>query len=126
VLVVPNTGRRKRGVAVDNLTHPKGVAFVLVAALAVVIVVTSPSMAAGVGGHGFEGGHPGGAPAHHGFEGHHFEGHHFGHRLGFGPVFPYYGYYPYPAYWYYYCPSYEAYYPSVASCPEAWVPVPVY
>jgi len=101
-------------------------AFVLVAALAVVIVVTSPSLAAGVGGHGFGGGHSGGAPAHHGFEGHHVEGHHFGHRFGFGPVFPYYGYYPYPAYWYYYCPSYEAYYPSVASCPEAWEPVPAY
>ena len=57
---------------------------------------------------------------------HHFDGR-FG--FGFGPVYPYYGYYPpaygyeAPAYWYY-CPSYGAYYPNVASCPEAWVPVP--
>jgi len=63
---------------------------------------------------------------HHGFDGHHFDGR-FGFR--FGPVYPYYGYYPpaygyeAPAYWYY-CPSYGAYYPNVASCPEAWVPVP--
>ena len=30
---------------------------------------------------------------------------------------------PAPAYWYF-CPSYNAYYPSVPSCPQAWVPVP--
>ena len=48
------------------------------------------------------------------------------HGFRFGPVFPYpYFYDPYaaPAYWYY-CPSYRAYYPSVTTCPEAWVPVP--
>jgi len=49
--------------------------------------------------------------------------------FGFGPVYPYYGYHPpdygyeAPTYWYY-CASYGAYYPKVASCPEAWVPVP--
>jgi len=49
--------------------------------------------------------------------------------FGFGPVYPYYGYHPpdygyeAPTYWYY-CASYGAYYPNVASCPEAWVPVP--
>jgi len=115
---------------VDKLTHPRRMGLVVIAALAVVLVITAPSLAAGMGGHGFEGGHSGGAAAHHGFEGHHeghhFEGHHFGHGFGFGPVFPYYGYYPYPSYWYYYCQSYEAYYPSVTSCPEAWVPVPAY
>jgi len=85
--------------------------------------------------HGFEGGHGGGAREHHGFEGRHFEGHDFdrhhfeGRGFGFGPFFPYYapyGYAPYgvaPSYWYY-CPSYGAYYPSVTSCPEAWVTVP--
>ena len=30
---------------------------------------------------------------------------------------------PPPAYWYF-CPSYGAYYPSVPTCPQAWVPVP--
>ena len=29
-----------------------------------------------------------------------------------------------PAYWYY-CPSYGAYYPTVPTCPEPWLPVPV-
>ena len=116
--------------------HSK-MAFVALAALAIVLAVNAPSQAAmGGGGHGFEGGHPGGAGEHHGFDGHHdFDGRHFDHdrfRFGFGPVFPYYGY-PYygdyppasetPAYWYY-CPSYGAYYPNVVSCPDAWVPVP--
>jgi hypothetical protein len=104
-----------------------------VAVLAIVLAVTAPSQAAGVGGHGFGGGHPGGAAVHNGFDGHHFDGHHFegrhfDRRFGVGPVFPYYGYYPYygysPGYWYYYCPSYGDYYPNVTSCPEAWVPVP--
>jgi hypothetical protein len=60
----------------------------------------------------------------HGFDGHHrFDGHHgFEHRrFGFGPVWPYYGYYrrstyQAPAYWYY-CPSYGAYYPNVEKLP---------
>jgi hypothetical protein len=84
--------------------------------------------------HGFEGGHGGGAMEHHGIEGHHFEGHDFDRRhfdgRGFwlGPVYPYYppDYAPNeaaPGYWYY-CPSAGAYYPSVTSCPEAWVTVP--
>ena len=123
----------------SKLTRPSKMAFVVFVALALVVTINAPSQAASVGGHGFGGGHPGGAAVHHGFEGHHFDGHRFdGHfdrrfhgRFGFGfePVFPYYGYYPpaytyeAPTYWYY-CPSYGAYYPNVASCPEAWVPVP--
>jgi hypothetical protein len=120
------------------LRGAKKMAFVAVAALAIVVAVNAPSQARAMGGH--EGGHSGGAVGH-GFEGHRgFEGHHFdGHfdrgvRGGFGfgvvsPYYPYYGYYP-PAYtsdapmYYWYCPSYGAYYPSVASCPDTWVPVP--
>jgi hypothetical protein len=117
---------------------------VVLAALAMVLVVSAPSQARGAGGS--VGGHSGGAEMHHGAnefhgsDGHRgFDRHHdfgrrdFDHdRFGFGLVvpFPDYGYYypaPYasgnPGYWYY-CPSYGAYYPSVASCPEAWVPVP--
>jgi hypothetical protein len=43
----------------------------------------------------------------------------------FGPYYypPAYTYSPPPSTWYY-CPSYGAYYPTVPSCPEAWVPVP--
>ena len=121
----------------SKLTSQKTMAFVVLAALAIVLAVNEPSQAAGMGGHGSAGGHAGGGAAHHGFEGHHFEGRHFeGHhfdgrhfgrgvhgRFGFGPFFPYDGYYDAPGYWYY-CPSYGAYYPSVASCPETWVPVP--
>jgi hypothetical protein len=66
---------------------------------------------------------------HQGFDGHRdFDRDGHG-RSRFGPVYPYYGYYPpaygyeAPAYWYY-CASYGAYYPSVTSCPETWVPVP--
>lgn len=100
----------------------------------------------GHGGGGFGGGH-GGGMEHHGFEGHHFEGHDEGHhfegrhfeghdfdrhdfdgRFGFGfglgLGYPYSEpYYAAPSYWYY-CQSYGAYYPSVTSCPEAWVTVP--
>src|SRR5437879_1549867 len=125
-------------------------AFAAVAALAIVLAVTAPSQARAMGGH--EGGHSGGAvgrgfEAHHGFEGHHgfaghrgFEGHRFDGRFdpgvrggfGFGVAAPYYPYYDYcpPAYpydapmYYWYCASYGAYYPSVASCPDSWVPVP--
>ena len=121
-----------------KLIRPRKIAFLALAALAIVLAVTAPSQARGMSGHGSGGGHFGGADMHHGFDGHHgFEGHHFDRhhfdggvhgRFGFGPVFPYYGYYPYygygaSAYWYY-CPSYGAYYPNVASCPEAWVTVP--
>lgn len=124
----------------DKLRRAKQVAFVTIAALAIVLAVNAPSQARGGGGHGY-GGHPGGTFGHDGFHGHHgFDGHHhfdrFGHNrflFGFGgPVYPYYGYYGYypppygykaPAYWYY-CPTYGAYYPNVASCPETWIPVP--
>jgi hypothetical protein len=122
-------GGKKRGISVDKLTSLKKMAFVAVAAVAIVLAVNAPSQAAGIGDHGFAGGHSGGVAVHHGFEGHHFEGRHFDGRVhdrfrfGFGPVFPYYGYDVAPGYWYY-CPSYGAYYPSVASCPETWVPVP--
>jgi hypothetical protein len=140
-------GRRKRGVTVDKLRGAKKMAFVTVAALAIVLAVNAPSQARGMGGH--EGGHSGGAvghgfEGHHGFEGQHgFEGHRFdghfdrGERGGFGFVSPYYPYSSYPSYgysapaytydapmYYWYCPSYGAYYPSVASCPDTWVPVP--
>src|SRR5882724_11633569 len=116
----------------------KRIAFVAFAALTIVLAVSAPSHAEGIGGHG------GGAMEHHGSEGHHFEGHDFdGHHFGghdfdrrhfegrgfwLGPVFPYYPpvYSPNevaPGYWYY-CPSYGAYYPSVTSCPEPWETVP--
>ena len=124
----------------DRLAGPKKLAFITIAALAIVLTISLPSPARGAGGHGFGGGHPGGDVGHGGLDGHHgfggdhgFEGHHFDNRrFGFAPVFPFYGYYPYyppaygyvaPTYWYY-CPSYGAYYPNVQSCPEAWVPVP--
>jgi hypothetical protein len=119
---------------VDKLFRPTKIALVVIAALAIMLGVTAPSQAAGVGGHGFGSGHDVGGAMHHGFEGHHFDGHHFDGRVhdrfrfGFAPVFPYYPYEPYssyeaPGYWYY-CPSYGAYYPSVTSCPDAWVAVP--
>ena len=120
-----------------KLTRPMKTPFAVVAALAMALVASPPVQAAGSGGHGgFGSGHYGGGAVHHGFDGHHFgehrfDGRHFNgrFRFGFEPVFPYYGYYPpaytyeAPSYWYY-CPSYGAYYPNVASCPEAWVPVP--
>ena len=109
----------------DRLKRPKTVGFMALAALAIVLAVSGPSQA--MGGHGSGGGHSGGSGMHGGFDGRHDfdrDGHR---RFGFGLFFPYYGYYPYgdqaSTYWYY-CPSYGAYYPSVASCPEAWVPVP--
>jgi len=122
----------------------KRFAFAAFAALAIVLAGSAPSHAEGVRGHGFEGGHGGGAMEHHGFDGHHFEGHgldghhfaghdfdrrHFeGHGSWLGPVFPYYPPVYSPdevarSYWYY-CPSYDAYYPSVTSCPEPWETLP--
>ena len=106
--------------------------------IAILLIVTAPSLAAPHGGRGFSGPHPG---AH--FEGHpRFEGHrhfdrHGGVFIGVGPSF-YWGsrYYSSPAYMYppayayaapdywYYCPSYGVYYPNVPSCPVPWVPVP--
>ena len=74
-----------------------------------------------------------------------------GHPFWWGPAYPYWWYYPPPYYVYpppaiiveqppvyiqppplpappqvywYYCPSAQAYYPSVPTCPEAWVKVP--
>ena len=106
-------------------------------AIVLAAIAPGPVWARG-GGHG--GGHPGGFAGHHGFVGHpgsvghdRFDHRHgfVGHgpfRFGVAPFYPYYGYYPYVApyatssYWYY-CPSYGAYYPSVGTCPEAWVPV---
>ena len=129
----------------SNFTVSKRIRIAAFAALGILLAASAPVQAADNhgggfggghgGGHGgFEGGHSGGGMEHHGFEGHHFEGHHFeGHdfdrhdfhgRFGFGFGVPYYQpYYAAPSYWYY-CPSYGAYYPSVTSCPEAWVTVP--
>jgi len=117
----------------DTLKYLKRLVFVAIAAFAIVLVVSAPSQARAAAGHGFEGGHPSMGQEHRGFEGHRgFDGHRNFHRDGhgrffFGPVYPYYGYYP-PAYGYeaptyWYCPSYGAYYPTVGSCPDAWVPV---
>ena len=86
---------------------------------------------------------------HRGVRGHVFIG--VGHPFWWGPPHPYWWYYPPPYYVYsppaviveqppvyiqppplpappqvywYYCPSAQAYYPSVPTCPEAWVKVP--
>jgi len=107
--------------------------------LAIVLAAVTPSYAAaGHGGPGFSGHSPGGhLEGHPGFEGHHaFDGRHDFDRSGHGRAFigaPFYWAPAYPdsdmhspppsSYWYY-CPSYGAYYPTVPSCPEAWVPVP--
>jgi hypothetical protein len=131
----------------SNSTVLKRIRIAAFGALGILLALSAPVQAAGNHGGGFggghdgghgavEGGHGGGGMEHHGFEGHHFEGHHFeGHdfdrhdfdgRFGFrfGLGVPYYQpYYAAPSYWYY-CPSYGAYYPSVTSCPEAWVTVP--
>ena len=104
----------------NTLTRARKVAFVAVTALAIVLAVTAPGRACEMGGPAVHG--------HHGFDGH--PGFHGG--FGFGPGYPYFPYYGYPpgygyaapGYWYY-CRSYGAYYPSVESCPEEWVPVPV-
>src|SRR6267142_1350831 len=114
-----------------RLTVRKKIAFVAVAALAIVMTVNAPSQAADGRGDHFGGGRGGGAGEHRGFEGRHFEGRHFEGRhfddrfgFGFGPVVPYYDpYYAAPSYWYY-CPSYGAYYPDVTTCPEPWLSVP--
>ena len=105
----------------DRQKGPKKLVSMAFAALAILLAVSGPSQAAAMDGRGFGGRHSGGSEMHGGFDGHHgFRGEH--RRFGFGPVYPYYGY-PAPTYWYY-CRSYGAYYPSVASCPEGWVPVP--
>ena len=119
----------------DKLKRPKKWAFALLTASVILLAVDASSQASTTGGHDLVAGRSGGSGMHHGFDGHHdFGGQHDfdrgeHRRFGFGPAFPYYGYYPpsysyeTPGYWYY-CPSYGAYYPSVATCPEAWVPVP--
>jgi len=138
----------ERGINVKNFARSRN--FVALGALAIMMAVSGPSQAAGMGGHGGGGGggHGGGGGGQHGggggnfgghegghFEGHeggHFEGHEgrhfeehgrFGFGFGFGPIYPYYPYYSTPGYWYY-CPSYNGYYPNVTTCPEAWVTVP--
>src|SRR6266852_3183489 len=106
----------ERGINVKNFARSRN--FVALGALAIMMAVSGPSQAAGMGGHGGGGGHFGG------HEGGHFEGHgRFGFGFGFGPIYPYYPYYSAPGYWYY-CPSYNGYYPNVTSCPEAWVTIP--
>jgi hypothetical protein len=125
---------------VNNLRKATGLAIAVFAILTITLGgVPAVALAAGGHGGGFHGGSHGG-PAVHGHPG--FQGHpgfrHPGfvhHGFRFGPAFPYpyFGYYPpvygygygyaAPAYWYY-CPSYGAYYPSVTTCPEAWVTVP--
>lgn len=126
----------------NTLRRARKVAFVALAALAMVLAVNAPGQAR-PGGHGFVGGSHG-AVIHRGFDGHPgFHGHHGFDRGRFGfafvPTYPYYGYYPYgyypygyyPYYGYpvptylYYCGSLGAYYPAAQSCPEGWVPVPV-
>src|SRR5262249_28124658 len=108
----------------------------LVAALATVVLATSPVFAAPSGHDGFHGAPPlpgghAGAFEHHGPDGHR-EFHRDVHGrvfIGVDPWFysapPAYAYVspPQPYYWYF-CPSAGAYYPYVASCPEEWVPVP--
>lgn len=101
---------------------------IVLVALALVLGAASPSYAAvGHGGPGFSGHSAGGHfDGNQGFEGHHgFDGGHAFHHGGHGGVFigaPFYWAPGYPTYWYF-CPSYGAYYPTVPSCPEAWVPV---
>ena len=129
----------------------KKVSAIALVGIAIVLATATSGHAMGHGG-GFAGHGPGGHfeghggfQSRHAFDGHHFDGHHFDgrfdhrfdHRFSGGvviaPSWPY--YYPYapdpgytyqapvPSYWYY-CPSYGSYYPTVQSCPEAWVPIP--
>ena len=109
--------------------------------VAIVLAAASPSYAAAGqgGGHGVSGHVSGGHfEGHHGFDGHPgVDGRHDFHGRFHGGVFigapfyfapygspPAYTYAPPPSTYWYYCPSYGAYYPTVPSCPEAWVPVP--
>ena len=115
----------------NKLTRSKRMAFVAVAAVALVLAVTVSSHAAGMGGHGSAGGRPGGDAVHNGFVGRHFDRHFDRHHdgrfesgFGFEPIVPYYqddaSGYGAPGYWYY-CPSYRTYYPAMTTCPEPWV-----
>ena len=121
----------------DRNRNSRKLAVGTLAALAMVLSIAGPSVVAAEGGHGGGGAHPGDgghALEGHGFERHGFDGHrdfddHGLHREWAWGYPYYYGYGP--AYgpgtvdYYWYCPSYGAYYPSVDSCPEEWVPVPV-
>jgi len=115
----------------------KRMVWIALVAVAMVFAFNGPSEARGGGGAGHSiGGHRSGGH----FEGHHFEGHHFdGDRFhhgwpggyGIAPAYPYYYGYDYapdssyaPPTSYWYCSSYGAYYPDMASCPDAWMPVP--
>jgi hypothetical protein len=119
----------------------KKLSWIAFVGVAIVLATASFSQAAAAahGGHGFSG-HPGTGQFDRprGFEGHRaFEGRRdFDRRpdafigVPFSPAPVYPDYYspdyadapPAPTYWYY-CPSYGAYYPTVPSCPDAWVPV---
>lgn len=109
---------------------------VALVAAAILLAMAGPSHAVEMSGHGGPGGQHG-SDGHHESDGHqggehgNHDGDRDGHRgrhpfVGGGPVFywnyPYYAYSPL-GYWYY-CPSAEAYYPYVANCLDAWVPVP--
>ncbi len=95
----------------------------LIAALATVVLATSPVFAAPMGHDGFRGapaGHPEDREFHRDVHGRVF--------IGVDPWLywaapPAYVYAPVPYYWYY-CSSAGAYYPYVMSCAEPWVPVP--
>lgn len=113
-----------------------------IAFIGVALVLGTASFSQAVAAHGGPG--FSGRPQAGHFEGHRFDGHqgfanhHFDRRFHGGviigaplywpPVYPYYDppayEAPAPSYWYY-CQSAGAYYPTVQSCPEAWVPVPV-
>jgi hypothetical protein len=105
----------------------------LVVGVAIVLAAASPTYAATGHGGGGSSEHSGGAhfDGHPGFEGHHDVDRHrdFDRRGRVGAFIgtPFYGDYPdsyAPSSYWYYCPSYGAYYPTVPSCPDAWVPVP--
>ena len=110
--------------------------------VSIILAAASPSYAATRhGGQGSFGHSAGGhLEGHGGFEGHHgFDGRGNFDRRGHGGAFigvpfywapdysdsypPAYPYSPPSSTYWYYCPSYGAYYPTVPSCPEAWVPV---
>jgi len=123
-------------------------AAVLLLAVALLLIPAVPSDAWGHAGHG----HPGFRHAQPGFRSRVFIG--VGPAFWWGPPYPYWWYYPYswyyppyyvypsppvvvqeppvyvqpspapPQSYWYYCPSAAAYYPSVQTCPEAWIKVP--
>jgi hypothetical protein len=120
----------------------------LILALAIVAVAAMPAQARGGPGGDRGAGHFGGHEQFEHFGGHerfeHFEHFHHGfvgprvligpETFWYPPTYPYFpppvyaeppqGYVqPAPGYWYY-CTSAGAYYPDVASCAEAWLPVP--